>query len=95
MATLLQIEANRCNTLKSTGPRSAEGKAVSRFDAFKTGIDAQAMVVPGEDPRGLEELAAEYHRRFRPTTPSRGLSARNPPNSSMTLMHPPIRPRRK
>ncbi len=69
MATLSQIEANRLNAVKSTGPRSAEGKAASRFNALKTGIDAESMVIPGEDPRVLEELAAEYHERFEPSTP--------------------------
>ncbi len=69
MATIRQIEANRRNAMKSTGPRSAEGKAASRFNAFKTGIDAQSTVIPGEDPRVLDELTAEYHERFRPATP--------------------------
>ncbi len=71
MSTLRQIEANRRNALKSTGPRSVEGKAVSRLNALKTGIDAESMVVPGEDPRALEELTVEYHERFRPSTPDR------------------------
>jgi hypothetical protein len=31
MATPAQIQANRLNAQKSTGPRSAEGKAASRF----------------------------------------------------------------
>src|ERR1019366_4502800 len=30
MATLKQIEANRCNAQHSTGPRTAQGKAISR-----------------------------------------------------------------
>ena len=39
MATIQQIEANRLNAQKSTGPRSVERKAASRFNATKTGID--------------------------------------------------------
>ena len=69
MATLQQIEANRLNAQKSTGPRSAEGKAAVRFNALKTGIDAQSQVIPGEDPAALALLAAEYYNRYQPATP--------------------------
>ena len=68
MPTLAQIEANRSNSLKSTGPRSVEGKAASRFNALKTGITAKSMVIPGEDPDELAALAAGYHDQFRPAT---------------------------
>src|ERR1039457_3606660 len=54
MATPKQNDANRQNAQKSTGPRSPEGKAASRFNALKSGIDAQAQVIPGEHPDQLE-----------------------------------------
>ena len=69
MATLQQIEANRANAQKSTGPTSAEGRAAVRFNALKTGIDAQSQVIPGEDPAALTLLAAEYYDRYQPATP--------------------------
>ena len=69
MATPAQIAANRRNSLLSTGPRSEEGKAVSRFNALKTGIQAYSQIIPGEDPAALEELADGYHLQFRPATP--------------------------
>jgi hypothetical protein len=69
MATLQQIEANRANAQKSTGPRSAEGRAAVRFNALKSGIDAQSQVIPGEDPAALALLAAEYYDRYQPATP--------------------------
>jgi len=69
MATSAQIAANRRNALLSTGPRSEEGKAVSRFNALKTGIQAHSQIIPGEDPGALEELAAGYTLQFRPATP--------------------------
>jgi len=62
MATPAQILANRQNALKSTGPRSAEGKAVSRFNALKTGIDAKAQVIPGENPAELQALIDAYEQ---------------------------------
>ena len=70
MATPAQINANRANALKSTGPRSAEGKSASRFNALKHGIDAASIVIPGEDPADYEALVAAYHRDFRPESPS-------------------------
>ena len=69
MASLKQIEANRLNARKSTGPRTPEGKAKSRFNALKAGIDADAEVIPGEDPEELRALAAEYYQRFTPDRP--------------------------
>ena len=69
MATPAQLQANRLNALKSTGPRSAEGKAASRFNALKHGSDAESLVIPGEDPEALAELSAEYYEQFRPEGP--------------------------
>ena len=70
MGTPAQINANRANAQKSTGPRSAEGKSASRFNALKHGIDAASIVIPGEDPAGYDALVAAYHRDFRPQSPS-------------------------
>jgi len=69
MATEKQIEANRLNAEGSTGPRSAEGKARSRFNALKSGIDAQSILLPGEDPAALLALRAEYYEHHQPVTP--------------------------
>jgi len=70
MATAAQINANRANARKSTGPRSAEGKSASRFNALKHGVDSASIIIPGEDPAEYDALAAHYHREFRPETPS-------------------------
>ena len=70
MASPAQVAANQANSLKSTGPRSVEGKSVSRFNALKHGIDAQSIVIPGEDPHQYAALAEAYHREYRPESPS-------------------------
>ena len=70
MATPAQINANRANAQKSTGPRSAEGKSASRFNALKHGIDAASIVIPGEDPADYDALTTHYQREFHPQTPS-------------------------
>jgi hypothetical protein len=69
MASQRQIEANRRNAQKSSGPRTLQGKAVSRFNALQTGIDADRAVIPGESPFGLECLTREYYQRWQPTLP--------------------------
>src|ERR1017187_1257385 len=71
MSTLKQIDANRRNAQRSSGPHSSEGKAATRFNALKSGIDAQAQVIPGEDPAQLEALLAEYQERFDTSVPER------------------------
>ena len=69
MATEKQIAANRRNAAKSTGPRSPEGKARSSMNALKSGVDAEAEIIPGENPAALAELTNQYLQRWRPTTP--------------------------
>ena len=56
MATQAQIDANRKNALKSTGPKSRPGKDKTRFNGLKHGLRAEQVVLPGEDPA---EFAAE------------------------------------
>ena len=69
MASHRQIEANRLNAQKSTGPRSPEGKSRSSMNALKSGIDANSQVIRGELFTDLEALKTEYYGRFHPTTP--------------------------
>jgi hypothetical protein len=49
MATPRQIEANRRNAQKSTGPRTKQGKELSRFNGVKHGMTATFDILPGED----------------------------------------------
>ena len=69
MSTLRQIEANRRNAQKSTGPTSVTGKAASSMNALKTGIHAKSLLLPTEDPAELDELVEDSYRSFHPTTP--------------------------
>jgi hypothetical protein len=68
MATDKQIEANRLNAKKSTGPRSVAGKAVSSMNALQSGIDAESNIIPGEDSGDLDALTRDYLEQFRPAT---------------------------
>ena len=54
MASEAQIQANRLNAQKSTGPRTVEGKAVVAQNAVRHGLLAQQVVIRGEDPGEFE-----------------------------------------
>src|ERR1017187_1089783 len=74
MSTLRQIEANRRNAQKSTGPTSVTGKATSSMNALKTGIDAKSLVLPSENRAHLDQLIDDFYQHHQPTTPdARGL----------------------
>ena len=68
MATLAQIEANRANAQKSTGPRTLEGRTTSSMNALKHGADAASLVIPGEDPAEYDRVVADYRSDLRPAT---------------------------
>jgi hypothetical protein len=85
MATAAQIAANRRNALKSSGPRTAEGKAASRIHAFKSGI-CQIPHIRGQDPTELEALGDD-------STPLTGLtSPTNAPSSTSSPVNRPSPP---
>jgi len=69
MSTQAQINANRRNAQKSTGPTSPDGKARSSLNALKSGIDAWSHIIPGEDPAELEALTARFLLHFHPSDP--------------------------
>ncbi len=64
-----QIAANRRNSLKSTGPRTTEGKIASSRNALKTGINSAALILPGESPAEYATIAAAWHRQYPDATP--------------------------
>ncbi len=70
MATQKQIEANRRNARRSTGPRTVKGKSISKLNALRTGICAETEVLPDEDPAELAALAAEYEDFYKPSSPA-------------------------
>lgn len=49
MTSWKQIDANRRNALRSTGPTSVEGKQRSRMNAYRHGLTAETVI------RGLED----------------------------------------
>ena len=66
MASEAQIAANRANAQRSTGPRTAEGKARAAQNGLKHGLCARATLLPEEDPAEFEALVADLKARWRP-----------------------------
>jgi hypothetical protein len=65
MTSLKQLEANRRNALRSTGPRSEDGKQRSSRNALRHGLTAETVIEPLEDPEDYklfeEAIAAKYN----------------------------------
>ena len=70
MSSQAQIDANRLNSLKSTGPVSPEGKAACSLNALKSGIHAESHIIRGEDPAALEALTAAFLLHHKPADPN-------------------------
>jgi hypothetical protein len=66
MATESQINANRRNAQKSTGPKTPEGKARSRQNGLQHGLTAQTCMLENEDPEALLELLQELQEKYDP-----------------------------
>ncbi|MCL5278376.1 MAG: hypothetical protein M1376_00520, partial [Planctomycetes bacterium] len=69
MTTEAQIEANRANAQKSTGPRTAEGKAIVSRNALTHGLLARAGVLPGEDEHEFQAHHQGLLQQLRPGSP--------------------------
>jgi hypothetical protein len=64
MTSYRQIEANRGNALKSSGPKTEAGKQVSRCNAVRHGLTAETVIVALEDAEDYKSfeaaVAADY-----------------------------------
>jgi hypothetical protein len=63
-----QLLANQANALRSTGPTSAEGKAISRRNALKHGLTAEVVPMAGEDPETLDSECQAWVKELAPTS---------------------------
>ena len=68
MATEKQIAANRANALKSTGPRTPEGKAISSRNALRHGLLAKTVLLRAECEDGFNVFVAAFYAEYQPST---------------------------
>jgi hypothetical protein len=72
LTTEKQKRANKANAQKSTGPRTADGKARSKLNALKHGLTAHTPVLPDEDPAVFEALRQQLWDDYQPMTGTEG-----------------------
>ncbi len=63
-----RIQANRLNSLKSTGPRSAEGKARACRNAMRHGLTAQDLVVRPDEQDLFDEMKSDFLNELKPSS---------------------------
>jgi hypothetical protein len=68
MSSLRQIDANRQNAAKSTGPKTNEGKRQSRRNAVRHGLTAETVVDALEDPADYKAFEASVAAGYDPQT---------------------------
>jgi hypothetical protein len=66
MTSEKKIQANRQNALKSTGPRTPEGKDAVRLNALRHGLLSKEMLLPGEDEEALRVLGENLRAELQP-----------------------------
>jgi hypothetical protein len=66
MSSQAQIDANRANARKSTGPRTDEGKQRVAQNATRHGLFSRSIILPGEDPEELAALHDGFYARLKP-----------------------------
>jgi hypothetical protein len=66
VATQAQIDANRANAQKSTGPRTPEGRDAVRLNGLRHGLRAETAVLPVEDPAEFDELKQQLQAELKP-----------------------------
>lgn len=66
MTSERQAMANRQNALKSTGPKTDEGKAAARLNAVKHGLLSAHVRLPNEDEDALANFAARLRSTLAP-----------------------------
>src|SRR3954464_10424589 len=68
MTSVRQIQANRRNALKSTGPNTVEGKLQSRRNAVRHGLTAETVISALEDAEDYKAFEAAIIADYDPQT---------------------------
>ena len=66
MTTEKQLQANRQNALKSTGPKSSTGKMIASRNSTKHGFYSTSVLLPSEDPEEFLSFARRLALAYSP-----------------------------
>jgi hypothetical protein len=66
-ASEAQIRANQANAAKSTGPKTPEGKAVSRANSYKHGLTGLGVVMPDVEAEEVERRFEAFTEELNPS----------------------------
>jgi hypothetical protein len=66
MSSIRQVEANRRNAALSKGPKTEQGKMVSRANAITTGLSGQGIALSAPDAAKVEERLPAWCASFAP-----------------------------
>lgn len=61
-----QLEANRANALKSTGPRTPDGKAVVALNPIRHGLLSKEVLLASEDESALVDMGKRMRHDLAP-----------------------------
>ncbi len=75
MASESQILANRLNALKSTGPRTAEGKTAVSQNAVRHGLRAESDVISSENEADFDLYRRQLLDELNPVSPMESMLA--------------------
>ncbi len=65
-ASQAQLDANRKNAQKSTGPRTAAGKNIAKYNGMSHGLTAKTAVLTTEDAAAYEQRMIDIERTLGP-----------------------------
>ena len=68
MSTAAQVFANRANALRSTGPRTEEGKTASSLNSLNHGLASKQLVLPHESREDYEGLQTSFRKDYKPAS---------------------------
>jgi hypothetical protein len=69
VTTAIKIQANRLNSLRSTGPKTPEGKRIASQNASKLGIFSRELLLRDESELELQILARAVRADLQPDGP--------------------------
>jgi hypothetical protein len=70
MSSQAQMDANRRNAQKSTGPTTPEGRAAVRHNALKHGLTAEVLIPSMEEQPEFDRLCDAFETEYLPVGPT-------------------------